>query len=269
MPKQYCSFVGGQSLLEDALARCQQLVRREHVVTVVAREHEPFWRRGLRRWSRQNVVVQPRNRGTAPGLLLPLMAVAARDPEAQVMVMPSDHFVADEAVFVAALRRAQETSADHPDRLLVVGIEPDGPEVDYGWILPGAFGRGVQEVRRFVEKPDRTTARTLFRAGAVWNSFLLVGAARVFLGLYAEHLPRLLAAFLSAEVAVRPANADGLYETLGDADFCRDLLAGAEASLGLCVAPACGWTDLGVCATSRQPHSNPTLRLACGHSMAG
>lgn len=245
VPKQYCSLVGGRSLLGDALVRGGQLVSRKRVVTVVARQHERFWRRELLGSPQQNVVVQPQNRGTAAGILLPLLAIIGRDPQAQVTLMPSDHFVADEAALAGALRVAQRSVDHNQDRVLLVGIEPDGPEVDYGWILPGACEGAVRAVREFVEKPNRNIALDLLKAGAVWNSFLMVGSAVAILQLYAERLPDLLAAFVEAELDSDPSNAERLYGNLGDADFCRDLLTGSESRLGLCVAPACGWTDLG------------------------
>ena len=245
VPKQYCSLLGGRSLLGDALARGEQLAPARRVITVVARQHEPFWRRDLRKWPERNVVVQPQNRGTAAGILLPLLTILARDPEAQVTVMPSDHFVADEAGLIAALRAAQQSASRVADRVLLVGIEPDGPETDYGWILPGAAVDAVHEVQRFVEKPNRHAALDLLQGGAVWNSFLMVGSARALLRLYAERLPRLLAAFAEADLDGPAANAERLYARIGEADFCRHLLTGSEAKLGLRIAPRCGWTDLG------------------------
>ncbi|MEO6596822.1 MAG: sugar phosphate nucleotidyltransferase [Planctomycetota bacterium] len=245
VPKQYCSFLGGQSLLLDTMARAQKLASRRRVVTVVARQHEQFWHRDLRDRSPDNVIVQPQNRGTAAGILLPLLAILARDAGAQVTLMPSDHFIADEPILMESLRAAQRSASKTPRRVLLVGIRPDSPEGDYGWILPGEAADTVHEVRRFVEKPDRQVALDLLQAGAVWNSFLVVGSARAILQLYAQRLPNLLATFREAEVDRHPANGDRLYEGLRDADFCRDVLAGAEASLGLCIAPTCGWTDLG------------------------
>ena len=74
-PKQYCSLRGGGSLLGDALARAARCVPRKRVLVVVAEEHRRFWERELVDFPAENVVVQPRNRGTAAGILLPLMRV--------------------------------------------------------------------------------------------------------------------------------------------------------------------------------------------------
>jgi mannose-1-phosphate guanylyltransferase len=245
VPKQYCSLQGGRSLLGDALARAEHLAAAERVVTVVASQHEAHWRRELAHRPPRTTVVQPRNRGTAAGILLPLLSIAHRDPDAEVTLLPSDHFADDEPRLVQALRTAQQAAAQAPDRVLLVGIEAEGPEPDYGWILPGPEPGPIRSVRRFVEKPDRQVAAELMHAGAVWNSFLLVGSARAILALYAQRVPRLLTAFTAAGDDPTPAQLQQLYAALPDLDFCRHVLAGSELQLGLCVAPACGWTDLG------------------------
>lgn len=245
IPKQYCSLLGGRSLLGDALTRAERLVSSDRVVTVVASEHEKYWRRELHEREPGSTIVQPQNRGTGAGVLLPLLAILARDPLAQVTLLPSDHFAADEPSLARALRDAQAAADMAPDRVLVVGVEPEGPEPDYGWILPGAARRGTYAVRRFVEKPDPLAAAELMTAGAVWNSFLIVGSARAFLRLYERRLPSVLDAFVAANGSADPEGTARLYATLPEADFCRDVLAGSEEWLGLRVAPACGWTDLG------------------------
>ncbi|HEX6810412.1 MAG TPA: sugar phosphate nucleotidyltransferase [Planctomycetota bacterium] len=245
VPKQYCSLQGGRSLLGDALARAGQLAAADRVVTVVAGQHEAHWRRELAHRPLQTTVVQPQNRGTAAGILLPLLSIVRRDPDAEITLLPSDHFVYDEPRLLQALRAAQQAAAQARERVLLVGIEPEGPEPDYGWILPGAEPGPIRSVRQFVEKPDRQRAAELMRDGAVWNSFLLVGGARTILGLYERRAPQLLAALTAAGDEPTPAQLQGLYANLPDLDFCRHLLSGSEPRLGLCIAPACGWTDLG------------------------
>jgi mannose-1-phosphate guanylyltransferase len=244
VPKQYCSLHGERSLLADALARADALVGRDRVVVVVAAQHEGFWRRELHDRDRRNVVVQPCNRGTAAGVLLPLLSVRARDPHAHVTLLPADHFVADEGGLLRALRCAHAAAASS-GRVVLLGIAPEGPETDYGWIEPGASGNQVHTVRRFVEKPDRATAERLMQAGAVWNSFLLSGSVPTLVGLYERRLPALLRTFCRAGFDTDASRAGYVYESLADTDFCRALLTGSEDALGLHVAPNCGWTDLG------------------------
>ncbi|HET6471036.1 MAG TPA: NTP transferase domain-containing protein, partial [Pseudomonadales bacterium] len=106
VPKQFCSLHGGPSLLQDALRRAQSVAPPERVCAIVASQHRPWWRDLTQVMPERNVIVQPHNRGTGIGILLPLLHVMARDPEARVVLLPSDHHVCDEGVLARALRSA-------------------------------------------------------------------------------------------------------------------------------------------------------------------
>lgn len=244
VPKQYCSLEGGPSLLGSTLERAARLAGEERTVVVVAAQHRRYFEPELAHLAPENVIVQPRERGTAAGVLLPLWAVLRRDPGALVTLLPSDHFVERERVLRGALREAAERArADDGVRLL--GIAPEHPETQYGWIVPSAEpGR----VEAFVEKPDPALAAELARRGGVWNSFLVVARGRALLELYQERLPGLVDSFRAALGASQPQRAaavERLYECIDRRDFCRDLLEGSEERLRLSVVPPCGWTDLG------------------------
>jgi mannose-1-phosphate guanylyltransferase len=90
VPKQYCSLRGGRSLLSETIARAARVVPREHVVVVVVEEHRRFFEREIARFPGENVLVQPENRGTAIGMLLPLLWILEHDPQATVLSLPSD-----------------------------------------------------------------------------------------------------------------------------------------------------------------------------------
>lgn len=246
VPKQYCSLRGERSLLGEALARARRVVPRHRIVTVVAQQHARWWRRDLAHLDAANVIVQPRNRGTAPGILLPLLAILERDPQARVLVLPSDHHVRDEDALETSIRQAFDATDDGSGALTLLGITPDAAEPEYGWIVPGAgAARGAtRRVRRFVEKPPAEQALALLACGAVWNSFLFAARGQALLALYAERLPELLSAFREAQVRGE-GGFERLYATLPASDFSRDLLQGSEYALRLLAVPACGWTDLG------------------------
>src|ERR1700733_5838750 len=106
VPKQFCSLRGGQSLLGEALRRCEAVASSHHICVVVASRHRRWWRPLLAEVPAANVIVQPRNRGTANGILLPLLHIMARDPDARIVLLPSDHHLYEEHVLAAALREA-------------------------------------------------------------------------------------------------------------------------------------------------------------------
>ncbi len=192
VPKQFCSLLGGPSLLEDALVRAEAVVPRKRIVVVVAEEHRSFWGRMLADHSPGNLVVQPRNRGTAAGILLPLLHVLERDPEARVVLLPSDHYFEQEGVVESSLRVALDSLGALDKGITLLGITPDAPETGYGWIVPLPGGVLVRPVARFVEKPDRSSASELLARGALWNSFLVVAEGRSIVSLLERRLPRLL-----------------------------------------------------------------------------
>ncbi len=265
-PKQFCSLRGGRSLLGDALARAARIVPKKRIVVVVAEEHRPFWTGEVRDTLPENVIVQPSNKGTAAGILLPLLHVLERDPEARIALLPSDHFVEREYVIESSLRIALEALADLGEGLTLLGITPDAAETGYGWIVPVASASLVRPVARFVEKPDAVGASELMSLGGVWNSFLMAARGSSLVRFYEQRLPGLLDRFRAAFQHAQPdrsASLAELYEELDAADFSRDVLQGSEASLRLEVVPPCGWTDLGTperveaCLSSLEEESAP------------
>src|SRR5581483_1363756 len=120
-------------------------------------------------------------------------------PSASVLLMPSDHYVADEAALANYIYRAFAAVEERPEFTVLLGIAPDQPETGYGWIEPGAAlptGRcTMREVRRFVEKPSVRIASELMAAGCLWNSFMIVGRATTLLGLFAITTPQLYQVF--------------------------------------------------------------------------
>jgi mannose-1-phosphate guanylyltransferase len=248
VPKQFCSLRGDRTLLGDALARARATTPAERVIVVVAEKHRPYWCGELDGLPPENVLVQPANRGTAAGLLLPLLAVLERDPHACVAILPSDHHVREEAVLRIALLLALQYAERHAGQVCLLGISPDSADAEYGWILPRDHCSTLSRVERFVEKPGTELAGFLMQQGALWNSFLLAGSGRALLALYERALPALLATLsgaLRVPLEVRDEELRRVYETLSPADFSRDVLQGSEPELRVLAVPACGWTDLG------------------------
>lgn len=251
VPKQYCSLSGGPSLLRETVARARGVVPMDRIVVVVADEHACWWRPALSDLPEQNVVVQPMNRGTAAGILLPLLTILDRDPGASVAVFPSDHFVADERRLAQSLRAAFDLAEEDQQRIVLLGIEPGAPDTEYGWIVPGEEGRGDSfDVRTFVEKPRPDIARELLGRGAVWNSFLMVASGPALRALFLRRRPSLLGALVPAprgnwhdDESRRMLTR--IYSNLPSFDFSRELLQGSEDWLAVLPVPDCGWSDLG------------------------
>jgi len=246
VPKQYCSFCSDRSLLAETLARAERVVPRERVVVVVAEQHRALWEPELAGLPAGHVAVQPRNLGTANGLLLGVMTVLREAPAATLLVLPSDHAFENERGLRVALRRAQRAAARRPGELVLLGIEPEEPETEYGWIVPGGEADSLTtSIASFVEKPVAERAARLMASGALWSSFIMAARLAALLGLYERRQPRVLAAFRAAARRDRESAWSDLYDELPAADFSRDILQDSTAALRLLRVPRLGWSDLG------------------------
>ena len=248
VPKQYFAPAGEQPLLVQALRRAAPIVPLERTLVVVAENHRRHWQELLRDFPRANVIVQPRNRGTAAGILLPVLdIVLRRDRAARVLVLPSDHHVGAEDVLRRALLAATRAVRRPDARLVLLGMVGEDGDREHGWILPAAGPPGVpRAVLSFVEKPDLETSRQLASLGALVNSFIFACPGRTLLRLYEDALAPLLRHFVpvvlagSEEAALRD-----LYEAIPDRDFSTAVLERCTDSLGVLAVPDCCWSDLG------------------------
>ncbi|RDE06001.1 mannose-1-phosphate guanylyltransferase/mannose-6-phosphate isomerase [Sphingomonas aracearum] len=193
----------------------------------------------------QALILEPAGRNTAPAIAL---AALAADPAAPLLVMPSDHVIADVPAFLAAVDAALPLVAE--GWLVTFGISPDAPETGYGWIQVGEeIAARVHRVARFVEKPPRDKAEAMLAAGDhAWNGGIFLFRADAFLAALETHCPQMLAAVTEA---MDKAGHDGT-RLLPDAEaFARspddsiDYAVMEKADRVAVVPVAMGWSDVG------------------------
>ncbi len=247
VPKQFCSLDGGASLLENTIRRARAVAPARRTCVVVADHHRRWWDDALSGLPSRNVVVQPQNRGTANGILLPVLDILLRDPAARIVVLPSDHHVGDEAVMARALREAVSASAPQRENLLLLGIEPEEADPELGYIVPGhGDAHTVLPVARFVEKPSREVAVQLVAEGALWNSLIFAVDANGLVDIFRETHAEVVTA-MQASIGDEDGSwyLQALYDQLPVIDFSRHVLERAADRLRVRAVPRCGWTDLG------------------------
>lgn len=251
VPKQFCSLYDGPSLLDEAIARATVVADNSNICVVVAGQHHQWWAPMLSGLPADNVILQPENRGTANGILLPLLHILERDPAAQIVMLPSDHHVRQEAVLATALRKAVEQLRWRSDEALLLGLQPEEIDAELGYIVPGrSDGKGAFSVRHFVEKPSFSQARDLIQAGALWNAFIMVSSAQGMLRIFMQKMPQIVARMRAAVKRDLDAGANAtamrdLYADLPTIDFSRNILPGQESCLRVLPVQRCGWSDLG------------------------
>jgi len=188
-PKQFLPLASSKPLLVDTVARVKGLATLGQTYVVCGPTHAALVRRLLPALPARNVLVEPVARNTAPAIALASWVISARDPDAVLAVLPSDHHVQDTRGFRAVLERAAKVARSGD--LVTVGIRPTRPETGYGYIRLGApLEAGAFRVQAFVEKPDPLTAAEYVSSKEyLWNGGIFVFTAQAMKEAFARHLP--------------------------------------------------------------------------------
>ncbi len=254
-PKQFISFFAESdpSFLGATLRRLTPAAGFAPPILLCNNDHRFLVREELDRAgiTPEAIYLEPTARNTAPAIAVAALAVAARDAEGIIVVMPSDHVIGDAAAFAAAVRCAGAVAAQ--GRLTLFGIKPTSAHTGYGYIrrgdaLPGSDG-GAFAVDAFVEKPDAATAETYLGAGTyLWNSGIFVLHARTFIEEMARLAPEILAA---ARAALADAREDlGFLRLDGNAfaaapSISVDYAVMERTNLAAVLPLDVGWSDVG------------------------
>jgi mannose-1-phosphate guanylyltransferase len=256
LPKQFFPLFEGQTLLERTMRRVALLVPPAQTVTVLNRAHEEFYTPLLRETPAHSLLIQPENRGTTSAILCAVRQLVERGHTGAVAIFPSDHYVSDDFTFMRHVSAAFRAVNAAPQTIALLGIPPDGPETEYGWIEPGAplepadpvLGN-LNRVIRFWEKPSREIARDLYRRRCLWNSFVLVANAATLLSLIAAALPELYRQFTrirSLLDATKEERAlEKIFRDLPSVDFSGSVVAEFPAHFSVLPVTGVSWSDLG------------------------
>lgn len=253
-PKQFCAFVGTRSMFQHTLDRAAKLTPWERVVVVAARHHQ------YEMWPQLNgrpvgmVLLQPENMDTAAGIFLPLTFILARDPDATVVIYPSDHFIYEEDQFLSTVDDAWRGSHRLGGRTVLLAAQPNSLELEYGWIEPGGLMDRTSEVpiravRKFVEKPDETTARQAKASGSLWNTMIFVARGRDLWDLGRKCCPEIMQRFDQLKHAIDTAKEvevlDAIYAAMPRRNFSSDVLQRAPERLAVMEMRDISWSDWG------------------------
>jgi mannose-1-phosphate guanylyltransferase/mannose-6-phosphate isomerase len=212
------------------------------------------------------IVIEPDGRNTAPAICVAARLIAAEDPDGVLLVLPSDHLLAETAAFRAAVEEgARAARAGH---LVTFGIQPDRPETGYGYIeLAGTPVPGAQPFARFIEKPNAAAAERMVDAGRfLWNSGMFVFGVRPLLDAFARHAP---AVDDACKAAVETGRDDLGFFRLGEAAYAQSPDISIDYAImehvrGVVVPVDVGWNDLGSWRTVWQESPRDADGVAAG-----
>jgi mannose-1-phosphate guanylyltransferase len=251
LPKQFLSITGKRTLFEETMARVEPLVGGDNVYVVVNRVHEETTRH-LLAGSHAQVLVEPVGRNTAACIGLAAAHIRRRDAEQPILVLPSDHFVADPARFKLTLTAVAE--AAQSGAIITIGVPPNRPETGYGYIQVGepwreVHGRPFYGVKRFVEKPGRETALEYLSAGGyLWNSGIFCFTAGTILEEIKRCAPDLYKGLSEVESSIGTADygdaIERIYPELASISIDNAVMEKTEAQILVAEADF-GWSDVG------------------------
>lgn len=248
-PKQFIDFLGtGRTLLQMSYDRVLPIVPKENVIVVTNAQYAPLVKEQLPDLNDDQILLEPARRNTAPCIAWAAWHIAARDPEASMIVTPSDHLITREKEFEASIIKGFEF-VENNDALLTLGITPIRPETGYGYIQIGKEAEeGIRKVKTFTEKPNLELAKVFLSTGEFfWNSGIFLWKASTIKNAFHQHASKIAAKFeLGAELFGTPQEKEFIEEQFPacvsiSVDFA--IMEKAPNVYVECVT--FGWNDLG------------------------
>lgn len=195
MPKQFLSLTpDGITMIQHTVNRIKSMVNIENIFIVTSKNYQSLVYEQLPELPKENVLAEPAARNTAPCIALAAAVINQKYSDAIMMVLPADHLIKNNEMFLDTLRDAAQIASED-DKLVTIGITPTYPEVGYGYInftSDGEVGKndGAYRVERFVEKPDMVTAKKYLTSGKyLWNSGMFVWRITTILDNFKRFLP--------------------------------------------------------------------------------
>lgn len=172
--------------------RMRLVVPESNIIIITNERYAPLITEQLPGIQAENILLEPARRNTAPCIAWAARHIASKDPDALLIVTPSDHLITNESEFAGSVNRGFEF-IEHNDALLTFGITPTRPETGYGYIQKGeAVADGISKVKTFTEKPDLQLAKVFLETGEfLWNSGIFLYRAQAILQAISKLAPDL------------------------------------------------------------------------------
>lgn len=215
LPKQFLDFFGtGRSLLQQTFDRFQKIIPVENIFIVTNALYENLVREQLPEITPEQILLEPTRRNTAPCIAWASYHIHALNPDANIVVAPSDHLILKEKEFLDAVRKSLDF-VKGSDKLLTLGLKPNRPETGYGYIQITDEKEGdFCKVKTFTEKPELELAKVFVESGEFyWNSGLFIWNVKTILNAFEELIP---------EISARLGQNTSVYGTEKETTYIND-----------------------------------------------
>ncbi|HET8809880.1 MAG TPA: mannose-1-phosphate guanylyltransferase [Flavobacteriaceae bacterium] len=195
-PKQFHDMLGtGKSLLQQTFERISKIVPAENILILTNDRYENLVKQQLPKIENKRIFLEPAMRNTAPCILLSAMKIRQENPDAVMLVAPSDHWIEDETAFSENILTAFQT-CQNENILMTLGIQPAFPNTGYGYIQFEKSEKEIKKVSQFTEKPDYQTAKTFLEAGNyLWNAGIFSWSVKTIIAEFKTQLPEMYELF--------------------------------------------------------------------------
>lgn len=244
-PKQFLPILSPKTLLEQSFYRAKKIVPSKNIFIVSNQRYQTKIEKLLSRQIPQsNFIYEPSKKNTATAILLAISHIQKINPNAIITTTPSDHFIPQLTAFKKTILKTAALASGH-HQILTIGIKPTFPNISYGYIIPQIKNQFFSHVNLFIEKPDKETAQTLIKKGALWNSgiytFTIEDIISEFQKLQPEYF-NIYQQFISSDLS-NPKKITSIYKKSPELPIDRAI---SEKSDRISVIPAkFDWSDVG------------------------
>jgi len=246
-PKQFHDMLGkGQSLIQRTFDRINEFVPAENILIATNERYENLVLEQLPKTTKNQLLLEPTMRNTAPCILYAALKIKEKNPDAVMLVAPSDHWIDNETEFTRNIKTSFEACAKD-DILMTLGIQPDSPNTGYGYIQFNESEDEIKKVKNFTEKPDLATAEQFLESGDyLWNAGIFVWSVKSIEKAFANSLPEMLSLFDEKEVYNSDDENTFISENYGKSENISIDFGIMESAPNVHVLPVeFGWNDLG------------------------
>jgi mannose-1-phosphate guanylyltransferase len=253
-PKQFIDILGtGKTLIQNTYDRFLKICPKENIYIVTNEIYTGLVKKQLPDMADDQILTEPVMRNTAPCIAYGSFKIESLDPNAAIVVAPSDHLILDEAAFVSSIEKSLKVATEN-QCLITLGIKPSRPDTGYGYIqyTDKSLKNDFYKVKTFTEKPTLEIAKTFIQSGDfLWNAGIFVWSAKAIVNAFSQHLPEMHEIFADARPVYNTPDEKNLLHKayLQCTNISIDYGIMEKANNVYVLPSEFGWSDLGTWAS--------------------